>query len=181
MYDLKIIHQAEFNPKISKYILVYIALFLFISIIGIPLLLVWFLGVGQIISKRYYQNLRCHLSEQHLEYKKGVFFKVEKTIPLENIQDLTFIENPILNYFELKILKVETAGNSGSQGADMKLVGIIDSAEFKKKVLHQRELLKTNPATISTSEPLNDRSVVLLEEIRNLLRDIKNNKGQLIF
>jgi putative membrane protein len=179
MNDLKIIHQAEFNPKISKYILVYVALILFITIIGIPLLLVWFLGVGQSISKRYYQNLRCHLSEQHLEFKKGVFFKVEKTIPLENIQDLTFIENPILNYFDLKILKVETAGNSGSPEADMKLVGIIDSAEFKKKVLHQRELLKTKPAAISTSEPLNDRSVALLEEIRDLLDDIKNNKGQL--
>jgi len=174
MNDLKIIHQAEFNPKICKYILVYVALILFITIIGIPLLLVWFLGVGQSISKRYYQNLRCHLSEQHLEFKKGVFFKVEKTIPLENIQDLTFIENPILNYFDLKILKVETAGNSGSQGADMKLVGIINSGEFKKKVLHQRELLKTAPSIISTSEPLNDRSVALLEEIRDLLRDINS-------
>ena len=109
-----------------------------------------------------------------------MFFKVEKTIPLENIQDLTFIENPILNYFELKILKVETAGNSGSQGADMKLVGIIDSTEFKKKVLHQRELLKTNPAIISTIDPSNDRSVALLEEIRDLLRDLskKNNPQQ---
>ena len=108
--DSKLIQRAEFNPKIKTYILYTVSFFLLISVMGIPILIFWFLGLGQYISKRYYENISCELSINHLEFKKGVLFKVEKTIPLENIQDLTFIENPLLKHLDLRILKIETAG-----------------------------------------------------------------------
>jgi putative membrane protein len=170
----KIIQKAEFNPQIKVYILITIGFFLFISFIGIPLLIIWFLGLGQYFGKRFYENLECQLTTRHLEYKKGVLFKVEKTIPLENIQDLTFIQNPLLNLFGLRILKIETAGNSNSTGSDMKLIGILDTANFKTKVLEQRELLKQSNQTESSSSNSNNETNELLIEIRDLLNDIKN-------
>lgn len=170
MTDFNTIQEAEFTPRIKKYIFAYVALFLFITIIGTPILLLWVLGLGQRFSKKYYENLHCKLTEGHLEYKMGVLFKVEKTIPLENIQDLTFIQNPILNYFGLKILKIETAGGSAQQGADMKLVGIIEPEAFKKKVLEQRELLRNQ---VLPSSVTNESTTELLTEIRDLLKDIK--------
>ena len=168
------VRTAEFNPRIKQYILFFIAFFLGISIIGIPLLIIWFLGVGQIISKKYYESLSCHLTSHHLEYRKGVFFKVEKTIPLENIQDLTFIQNPILNLFDMKILKIETAGNSSSQSADMKLIGIVDAAEFKSAVLLQRENLKTGSSTSEINTNDSNESLTVLKEIRDLLHSLNN-------
>jgi len=175
MENSKIIQIASFNPKIKSYLLIYIAFILLCSVIGIHLLIIWFFGLGQYICTRYYENLKCQLTSNHLEYKKGVIMKVEKTIPLENIQDLTFIGNPILNYFNLRILKIETAGHSNTQGADMKLIGIVDPAEFKSKVLHQRELLKHehNKGHVSNNNT-DDQSVKILKEIRDLLNDIKN-------
>lgn len=173
--ELKIIQTAEFNPKIKLYLLLHVAFILTLTIIGIPLLIFWFLGLGQYISRRYYENLKCKLTDRHLEFKKGVFFKVEKTIPLENIQDLTFIENPLLNYLDLRILKIETAGQSNPQGSDMKLVGIINSSDFKESVLNQRELLKTdNKVDNSKSVSNNEQVVDLLREIKDILDDIKN-------
>lgn len=170
----EIIQSAEFNPKIKSYILIYVAFFLTISLVGIPLLFFWFLGIGQYIARRFYENLKCKLSTQHLEFKKGVFFKVEKTIPLENIQDLTFIENPFLNYLDLRILKIETAGQSNPQGSDMKLIGIINSADFKKKILKQREILRIENRTVNKENEINDMQTVnLLTEIRDILNDIK--------
>lgn len=165
----KLIKEAEFNPRIKTYILVVVGLIMFITVIGIPIMLIWFLGLGQNISKRYHQNLKCSLTNQHLEYRKGLFFKVEKTIPLENIQDLTFVQNPILNYFGLKILKIETAGGSGAGGADMKLMGIEDMEVFKKSVLNQREFLKHNNQSSSTDSISNQDSHAVLLEIRDLL------------
>ncbi|WP_282136065.1 PH domain-containing protein [Seonamhaeicola maritimus] len=170
-----IIIKAEFNPKIKTYILLTVAFFMIISLAGIPFLIIWFLGLGQHISKRYYQNLRCQLTTKHLEFKKGVFFKVEKTIPLENIQDLTFIENPILNILDLRILKIETAGQSNPKGSDMKLIGIIDSANFKESVLKQREAIQSKNYSLNqTSHNSTEKTHELLEEIRDLLNDIKN-------
>lgn len=170
-----IIKQAEFNPKIKQYILLVVAFLLLISVMGIPILIIWFLGLGQYMSQRYFDNLECKLTNRHLEFKKGVLFKIEKTIPLENIQDLTFIENPFLKYLDLRILKIETAGQSNPKGSDMKLIGIIESSKFKEQVLKQRQFLQSgnqtkNETTISSIHKTN----MLLEDIRDLLNDIKN-------
>jgi len=152
-----------------------VAFVLTISVVGIPLLVVWFLGLGQYISKRFYEHLKCKLTDRHLEFKKGVLFKVKKTIPLENIQDLTFIENPLLKYLDLRILKIETAGQSNPKGSDMKLIGIINSSDFKENVLHQRELLVTvNRKDSRRVETTNEQIVDILEEIKDILNDIKN-------
>ena len=68
--------------------------------------------------------------------------QVEKTIPLENIQDVTFIEGPILRHFHLSTLKFETAGHSAGQANDMHLTGIIDAHAFRDQILAAREALK---------------------------------------
>lgn len=169
------IETAEFSPKIKTYTYLIVSFYLLISVAGIAFLPVWLLGFGQWFSKRYYKHLRCKLTDRHLNFKKGVLFKVEKTIPLENIQDLTFIENPILNLLELKILKIETAGHSNPQGSDMKLVGIIEAAAFRDLVLRQREVITTKSSGTGTGqEPGQDEIIPLLKEIKDILVDIKN-------
>jgi putative membrane protein len=169
-----LIQRAEFNLKIKTYLLVAVGFVLAITLVGIPLLAFWFLGFGQYYSRRYYENLKCELNHRHLEFAKGVFFKIEKTIPLDNIQDLTFIENPFLKYFDLCILKIETAGQSNPQGSDMKLIGIIKPRDFKAQVLRQRELIsperksKDLPTCTST-----EQTNKILLEIRDILSELK--------
>ncbi len=174
--EQKIILQAEFNERIRKYIFWVVTFYLFISVAGIPLILIWIAGMGQVISRRYYERLECRLTETHLEYKKGVMFRVEKTIPLENIQDLTFLDNPFLRWFDLRILKIETAGGSNPQGSDMKLVGIIDTPAFKEAVLEQRTIIRNKNMSegTSTAQSFDTGATELLTEIRDLLREVKN-------
>jgi membrane protein YdbS with pleckstrin-like domain len=173
--EQKIIQQAAFNERIRKYIFWLVTFYLFISVAGIPLILIWIAGMGQVISKKYYERLACRLTETHLEYKKGVMFRVEKTIPLENIQDLTFLDNPFLRWFDLRILKIETAGGSNPQGSDMKLVGIIDTPAFKEAVLEQRTIIRNkNMSEVTGTAPALDTCVTeLLTEIRDLLKEVK--------
>ena len=59
----------------------------------------------------------------------------------------------------------------------MKLIGIIDSVDFKKKVLYQRELLKTESRPQQNpSETSNEQINSTLIEIRDLLKEIKNKQ-----
>lgn len=174
MMTTTVIKKVTFSKNIKTYIVLVVSFFLLISIIGIPILIIWLLGLGQHIGKRYYNSLECQLTTKHLEFKKGVFFRVEKTIPLENIQDLTFIENPILKYLDLRVLKIETAGNSNPKGSDMKLIGIIDAANFKNEVLEQRESLQSKP--VSSKENTSNKTEILLEEIKDILIDIRKNQ-----
>ena len=145
--------NAKFNPLIRPYLVMRIGFTIAMTIIGIPLALIWFLGVGQWWTRHYFDKLECHLGEKALRYRKGILVQIEKTIPLENIQDVTFIEGPILRRFHLSTLKFETAGHSAGQASDMHLTGIIDAHEFRNRILEARDALKNQ-----TQRRLNEAS-----------------------
>ncbi len=139
--------HAKFNPLIRPYLVVTIGFTIASTIIGLPLALIWFFGLGQWWARHYFDKLECHLDEKTLRYRKGILVQVEKTIPLENIQDVTFIEGPLLRRFHLSTLKFETAGHSAGQANDMRLTGIIDAQEFRNQILEGREKLKQTQRT----------------------------------
>jgi len=171
--------QAQFNPLVKPYMVLQVAFILCMTIFGIPLAIIWVLGVGQWWSQHYYDKLRCEISDTELKFRKGILFQVEKTIPLENIQDVTFIEGPILKRFNLSILKFETSGQSAGQAHDMQLVGIIDAHHFRQQILdrrrallarasdHQASAVTTGDSQLEVLRGIQTR----LDEIAQLLRD----------
>ena len=175
---------ARFNPLYRPYLLVSIGLAMAVSIIGLPLAVVWFCGVGQWWSRHYFDLLQCELSERTLRFRKGILFQVEKTIPLENIQDVTFIEGPLLRRFHLSTLKFETAGHSAGQAHDMHLTGIIDAHEFRNRIIEAREALRGQRAHAPVADggaaegvpsAVLERIATRLDEIAALLRDRRGN------
>lgn len=134
--------HATFNPLIRPYLVAMVAWYLLLSIFGAPLILVWVLGPGQWWARHYFDRLGCTLDDRTLQFRKGILFRVEKTIPLENIQDVTFIEGPILRLYHLSILRVETAGQSPGQAHSMQLVGIVDAHALRDEILARRERLR---------------------------------------
>jgi len=167
----KILINAEFNPIVKTYILLYVFSFLCVIIVGLPLAIIWICGVGQWYSRHFYDKLYCVLTEKHLRFRMGILITIDKTIPLENIQDLTFYEGPLLKHFNLAMLKVETAGQSQHSGNQMKLVGIIDAHVFRNTVLVQREIVKLN---LSRS-PDDGAQTQVLEKISATLERIEQN------
>ena len=113
--------HAAFNPLIRPYLVVTIGFTMFVTIIGIPIAIVWFAGLGQWWARHYFDKLECEITDKSIRFRKGILVQVEKTIPLENIQDVTFIEGPILKHFNLATLKFETAGQSLSGAANMEI------------------------------------------------------------
>lgn len=159
--------HARFNPLIKPFLVLKIGLVMMATIVGIPLAIVWFLGVGQWWARHYFERLECQLGERSLRYRKGILVTTEKTIPLENIQDVTFIEGPVLRRFNLSTLKFETAGHSAGQAADMQLTGIIDAQAFRARIMQAREALRHAPA-----EAGNDAHLAALRAIEAKLDDI---------
>lgn len=178
----EIIQRAEFNPKVRNYWLMGGTLTLFLTVIGIPLLPFWWL-LGLWITGRYLDHMECTLTKRSLIVKKGFFVRVEKTIPLDKITDLGMIQGPLMRAFGIQAISVETAGQS-SQGALVRLHGIVDVEDFRDRVLEQRDRMLEKPdttqaptlsqSTASSSDVTADARVVeLLTEIRDELR-----KGQ---
>ena len=174
------IREAEFNSKVCTYWLLSGALVLTVTIVGIPLLLLWF-PIGFVFTKRYLDRMDCLLTDKALKVRKGVFVRIEKTIPLEKITDMGMVQGPIMRHFDVYTLTVETAGQSG-QGALVSLTGIVDAKSFREAVLNQREAISaasshSDPKAVR-QEPLDASS--LLSEIRDSLLRIEaklENKG----
>ncbi|MEX0720717.1 MAG: PH domain-containing protein [Balneolaceae bacterium] len=173
-----VLYEAQFNPKIQTYLLTVGSLIGVTTIFGIVLIPIWLL-IASLYLKRYFERLECDLTTRSLRFKKGYIFHTERTIPLDKIQDLTFKEGPLLKYFGLSILKIETAGSSGPNGPDLSLLGIIDAFEFRNMVLDQRDKVTDNN---SSSPSTNSESVVdVLKDIRDSLKriELKNTNAGL--
>jgi membrane protein YdbS with pleckstrin-like domain len=165
--------RARFNPLIRPYLVVYVGAVLAATIVLIPLAIVWVCGVGQWWARHYFDKLECELGPATLRFRKGILFQVEKTIPLENIQDVTFIEGPLLKRFHLSVLKFETAGQSTGQAHAMQLIGMIDAHDLRAQILRRREALKHGtPTSSGTAADASAESVALLRAILHRLDEI---------
>jgi putative membrane protein len=158
---------ARFNPLIRPYLVLRVGFVLLVTIVLAPLAVLWFCGVGQWWARHYFDKLTCELGETSVRFSKGILVSVEKTIPLENIQDVTFIEGPLLKHFELSILKFETAGQGRGDANAMQLVGIVDAAAFRREFLARREALKRR-----ASAPPADAQLEVLRSIDARLGEI---------
>ena len=185
-----VIFEAEFDEKLKTYFFVGTLLLFLATVAGILLIPFWLLGWGAWHCRKYFENLHCKLGERSLMVGRGIFFRVEKTIPLDKIQDMTLREGPLLKAFGLLQLQIETAGQSTAQGiGDAKLVGIKNAREFRDRVLDQRDLLAAGeggsaiaaPSPTSSGEggvsdtaasPAAERLVQLAEENNRVLQDI---------
>lgn len=173
MNEEKVIRKAEFNPKVCTYWLLSGALVFVITVVGIPLLLLWF-PLGLALTKRYLDRMECVLTDKALKVKKGILVRIEKTIPLEKITDMGMVQGPIMRSFDLHTLTVETAGQSGP-GALVSLTGIVDAKSFREAVLNQRdEISSSKPsADVPSASPVPSDAGELLTEIRDSLHRIE--------
>jgi len=165
----QILQKAEFNPEIKKYLLIYGLLIMIATIFGIVLIPFW-LVLAPIFIRKYFDRLECELTTRSLRFEKGFLVHVERTIPLDKIQDLTFKEGPLLRAFGMSILKIETAGNTGQGMSDLTLIGIMDAHAFRNRVLEQRDIVTEN---ISSGSSDSSDTLQVLKEIRDSLKIIE--------
>lgn len=170
-----ILHDATFNLKVKTYIFIVVLVTLIFSVIGLVLVPFWIFGVGQWLSNKFFKTLKCRLTNKNLQFSKGFIVNIEKTIPLENIQDLSFIGGPILRYFGLTLIKVETAGGGGSHHSNniMSMLGINNAEEFKVEILNQREKVINSKYNRNVVNPVSTNDIQLLQDIKDELIEIK--------
>jgi putative membrane protein len=172
-HDDTLVHAARFDDKLRTYRFLQIALTLVATVVGILVLPIWLLGLGQWYARRSFEALTCELNERTLVVKRGIFFRVEKTIPLDKIQDLTVKEGPLLRWLGLRSLKIETAGQGNPGTSEADLIGILDPVDFRDAVMRQRDALSGPPTTrrLQSSAGLDtDDTIALLTQIRDLLK-----------
>lgn len=171
-----IIHQAKFADNLGLYWLLSGAAYFSLSIIGIPLLLLWF-PIGLWGTRRYINNMSAQLTHNKLIVRRGILTRTENTVPLDKITDMALIQGPIMRLFGLHKLTVETAGQSGA-GALISLVGIVDAPQFRTLVLEQKERLSHHTPQAHSPAQLDTILLQNVVEIAASLKRIEALLGQ---
>ena len=160
-----VLKSASFDPKVQQYWMLMATFFSVLALVTIPLLpivlaIVWLVG-GRILAA-----MSAQLLTQKLVVKRGIFFKEEKSIPLEKITDVGLSQGPIMRMFGLYRLSFETAGQSG-HGALVSLLGVENASEFREAILEQKDNLAAQaPKTQELAEDhLNQALLARLVEV----------------
>lgn len=169
------IHEAEFEANLGMYWLLAGAAYFTLSIVGIPLLLLWF-PIGLWGTRRYINNMSARLTSKKLIVRRGILTRTENTVPLDKITDIALIQGPIMRLMGLHKLTVETAGQSGT-GALISLVGIVDAPSFRAQILEQKERLSDKHPQSEALSATNDNA--LLGQLVEITASLKRIEGLL--
>ncbi len=172
MQDDPIVRRVQFDPKVKVYWymqgLIANVMMMF-GIVGFVTTPLWLLGGWWLVNRRY-DALSAELTTSAIHLRYGIINRIEKSIPLEKIQDVGLRSGPLLRAFGLASVSIETAGGGAQQGADMTLAGIVDAETFRNTVLVQRKGASRRDEPAVARRP--DASVALLTEIRDSLARI---------
>jgi len=157
--------SVEFDRKVIVYWWLAAMLGMAVSIIGIPLAILWLL-LGWIVHKKQFENLSCELTDRSINLRMGWLFKKQQNIPLDKLTDVSIHEGPILNFFGVVRMQFETAG-----AQPFMLTGVKDGPGFRDLVLKQRDSLSTLSGMSGQTSQSND----VLVEIRDILQQINAN------
>jgi putative membrane protein len=161
-----VLQKASFDGKVKQYWITMACFFCALALVTIPLiplvvLIVW-LCAGSILNA-----MSAELLTHKLVVKRGIFFKEEKSIPLEKITDVALSQGPVMRYFDLYRLSFETAGQSGS-GALVSLLGVVDASEFREVILAQKDKLTTTTHTIPGEQNQQELLRALTYSVKNI-------------
>ena len=158
------IMAVEFDRKIIVYWWIMANFGLLVSMIGIPLMLIW-LPLGWIAHRKQFEHMSGALTDRSINMRMGWLFKKQQNIPLDKLTDVSIHEGPILNAFGVVRMQFETAG-----AAPFILTGVKNSDQCRDLVLQQRDSLVSAPSPTPSSG-----SSDVLVEIRDLLQEINAN------
>lgn len=185
MSQAEVVRVAQFDPKVQTYWFVQGAmthLVLVSAVIGVVTLPLWLFGLGQWLSARRFAYTSAVLTQRAVHLKTGYWLRVEKTVPLEQIQDLATHSGPLLRSFGLSSVQLETAGGSPANGAsDLLLHGLIDADGFRDAVLSARDALLDGRRGALPPPPAaapTDDTLAVLRDIRDSLARIEQQLGR---
>ena len=85
---------------------------------------------------RYFTYRYC-IKDDHLVVRQGLIFKSVRTIPVNRIQNIDFVQNPLHRVFQVAEVKIETASGTKPE-ATMRVLSMAQMAELRRSVFDRK-------------------------------------------
>ncbi|WP_049980176.1 PH domain-containing protein [Halolamina rubra] len=129
----------------------------------------------------FYRTAAYRLTDDEIEYRRGVFFQQKTTVPYNRITNVNAAQGPIQRLVDAGSVGIHTAGYAGQTGAELTITGVSDYEEIKDQVLTKvrrrrpaategdDETLDDERAAVDRSSTLGGEELSELRRIRVLL------------
>ena len=125
-----------------------------VVVIGGSVLLVVFGFVAWWIPA-FFATADYRLTDEELEYRRGVFFRQKTTVPYNRITNVDAAQGPLQRLVDAGSVGVHTAGFGGQTGAELTISGVSDYEEIKDQILAK---IRRRPPEATEGGDTDDRS-----------------------
>lgn len=130
--------------------------------------LYWWIGA-------FYETAYYRVTEEDIEYKRGVWFKSRTQVPYNRITNIGAKQGPVQRSVGCGQIDIQTAGNSEKSGPELKIKGVEDYEEIRSEIA--KRIRGAKPSTAGEtfaaedggSGSSSDEVVRELKKIRKLL------------
>ncbi|MDY0267064.1 MAG: PH domain-containing protein [Methanimicrococcus sp.] len=141
-------------------------------------------------TQLYYESIVYHLNETEMTWRRGVWFRTTGIVPYNRITHIDIVQGPIMRFFKISNLKIQTAGNSGKNTSEISMIGMSDPEPLRALIMDYvrgtppvpaatggiETKTFVSPSKISTANANEKLTAELLEEIK-AIRKILEEKG----
>lgn len=83
----------------------------------------------------FYRTAAYRLTDEEIEYRRGVFFQQRTTVPYNRITNVNAAQGPVQRSVGAGEVQIHTAGYGGQMGAELSIDGVSDYEDIKEQVL----------------------------------------------
>ncbi len=141
-------------------------------------------GFALLWARLYFDTVVYNLNETEIAWRRGVWFRQTGIVPYNRITNVDILQGPVMRFFGISDLRIQTAGYSAKATAEIRLNGIADPAPLRDMIMgyvrerppvaavtggaeSARERPSPSPAGFESGEVLAE-----LREIKALLKTI---------
>lgn len=124
----------------------------------------------------YYDTMVYTLTTTEISWRRGVWFRQTGIVPYNRITNIDIIQGPVMRYFNISSLRIQTAGYSAQPMAELRLHGIERPEELRDRILgYVRGSFPMATETLTRPEG-GDTSIQMLAELREIRKLLERGR-----
>jgi len=83
----------------------------------------------------YFDTVIYNLNETEIAWRRGVWFRQTGIVPYNRITNVDIVQGPVMRFFGISDLRIQTAGYSAKATAEIRLNGIADPTPLRDVIM----------------------------------------------
>lgn len=83
----------------------------------------------------YYRSVVYLLTPTEMTWKRGVWFRQTGIVPYSRITNVDIVQGPVMRFFGISNLRIQTAGYSAQPQAEIRLMGIEEPEPLREMIM----------------------------------------------